>query len=416
MSRPQTLTLRETVRTAPRWAALYVPSSALDDLVETLWLFTLGWEASRAGAAAGLVLAAGAVPAVAFVLWGGSLSDRIGAHRVAIWTMAARIAVMAGWAAVVISDTAPAYVAAAAAFAVGAIAGIHDPAVSAVPQLLVPPAGLEASTNAQRITARLMQTIGPALGGLIAGLMGMGTVVVMAAVVGLLPLVGFAFLRASGRRPDSDSAGPSDTGWRSLLSGFRWVGQDAAIRHTMPLQGVINLTTASILMAALPRQARDLAWGPEVYGYATAAFGGGMLLGTLLAFVIRSNAPRHRVAIAVGCAGISSIFVAVTGAVGSPVLVVIAAGLMGAAVGPVGSILTGWTMAAVASADPSMYGRVFAVLLLVTTAAEPLGYLVFSGLASLTSVAVAAIIFGAVGVLFAGWALTSRAVRTGTNG
>lgn len=414
MSRSHTLTLRETVRTAPRWAALYVPSSALDDLVETLWLFTLGWEASRAGAAAGLVLAAGAVPAVAFVLWGGSLSDRIGAHRVAIWTMAARIAVMAGWAAVVISDTAPAYVAAAAAFAVGAIAGIHDPAVSAVPQLLVPPAGLEASTNAQRITARLMQTIGPALGGLIAGLMGMGTVVVIAAAVGLLPLVGFGLLRASGR-PDSDPVAPSDTGWHSLLSGFRWVGQDAAIRHTMPLQGVINLTTASILMAALPRQARDLGWGPEVYGYATAAFGGGMLLGTLLAFSIRGNAPRHRVTIAVSCAGISSIFVAVTGLVGSPVLVVIAAGLMGAAVGPVGSILTGWTMAAVASADPSMYGRVFAVLLLVTTAAEPLGYLVFSGLASLTSVAAAAIAFGAVGVLIAGWALTSRAVRTGTD-
>lgn len=415
MSRTEALTLRETVRAAPRWARLYLPTSGLDDLVEMLWLFTLGWEASRAGDAAGLVLAAGAVPAVAFVLWGGSLSDRIGAHRVAVWTMAARIVVMSGWAAVVISDTAPAYVAAAAAFAVGAIAGIHDPAVSAIPQLLVPADGLEASSNAQRITARLMQTVGPAVGGLLAGWMGMGTVVVVAAAVGLLPLAGFALLGTTRREPVPEEDGSAAAGWRSLLSGFRWVRNDPAIRHTMPVQGVINLTTASILMAALPRQARDLGWGPDVYGYATAAFGGGMLLGTLVAFSIRSNAPRLRVAIAVGCAGISSIFVAVTGSVESATLAVVAAGLMGAAVGPVGSILTGWTMATIASADPSMYGRVFAVLLLVTTAAEPLGYLVFSALATLTSVASAAIVFGAIGLLLAGFALSSRAVRTGNN-
>lgn len=416
MSQPRALTLRETVRVAPRWAGLYLPTSGLDDLVETLWLFTLGWEAARAGAYSGLVLAAGAAPAVAFVLWGGSLSDRLGAHRVAVWTMAARVVVMVVWAAVVISDTAPAYVAAATAFAVGAIAGVHDPAVSAVPQLLVPPEGLEASTNAQRITARLMQTVGPAIGGLISAWLGMGTVVVVAAVVGLVPLTGFAVLRSTPRPPTATSEVSAESGWRSLLSGFRWVGRDPAVRHTMPLQGVINLTTASILMAALPRQARDLGWGPDVYGYATAAFGGGMLVGTLIAFSIRANAPRHRVVIAVSCAGLSSVFVAVTGAVESPVLAVIGAGLMGLTVGPVGSILTGWTMAAIASADPSMYGRVFAVLLLVTTAAEPLGYLIFSALATATSVAVAAIVFGAIGVLVAGYALGARAVRTGNDG
>ena len=141
-----------------------------------------------------------------------------------------------------------------------------------------------------------------------------------------------------------------------------------------------------------------------------------MLLGTLIAFSIRANAPRHRVLIAVSCAGVASVFVAVTGAVESPLLVVLAAGLMGLAVGPVGSILTGWTMAMVATAKPSMYGRVFAVIMLVTTAAEPLGYLVFSALATVTSVAVAAAFFGAIGVLVAAFALGSRSVRTPTDG
>lgn len=416
MSQSRALTLRETVVAAPRWAILYLPTSGLDGLVEALWLFTLGWEAARAGWASGLVLAAGAVPAVAFVLWGGSLSDRLGAHRVATWTMAARIAVMIVWAAVVVSDTAPAYVAAAVALAVGAIAGIHDPAVSAVPQLLVPPAGLEASNNAQRISVRLVQTVGPALGGLLAAWLGMGTVVVVAAVVGTIPLTGFALLRRTARPQVAEPGLHAETGWRSLLSGFRWVGNDPAVRLTVPVQGVINLTTASILMAALPRQARTLGWGPDVYGFATAAFGAGMLLGTLVAFSIRANAPRHRVPIAVACAGVASIFVAITGSVVSPVLAVASAGIMGLTVGPVGSILTGWTMATTAAADPSMYGRVFAVLLLVTTAAEPLGYLVFSAVAGVTSVTIAAVSYGVIGVLVAGFALGTRGVRTSNDG
>jgi hypothetical protein len=416
MSGSKALTLRETMRAAPRWALVYLPTSALDSLVEALWLFTLGWEASRAGSAAGLVLAAGAVPAVAFVLWGGSLADRLGAHRVAIWTMAARVVVMVAWAAVVISDTAPIYLAAAAAFAVGAIAGIHDPAVSAVPQLLVPNGGLEASTNAQRISVRLVQTVGPALGGVIAGWSGIGAVVVVAAVIGLVPLAGFALLRTT-RRPATDGQlQHADTGWRSLLSGFRWIARDPVIRRTVPVQGVINLTTAYILMAALPLQARASVWGADVYGFATAGFGGGMLAGTVIAFSIRARAPRHRVAIAVVCAAITSVFVVTTGWAPTAALAIVSAGLMGLFLGPVGSILTGWTMATTAAADPSMYGRVFAVLLLVTTAAEPIGYLVFSALAAVTSVGVAAATFGAAGVLFAGLALGARAVRTSNHG
>jgi hypothetical protein len=280
----------------------------------------------------------------------------------------------------------------------------------------VPTAGLEASTNAQRITVRLVQTVGPALGGVIAGWLSIGAVVVVAAVIGLVPLAGFAMLRKTRRPPSDGQPRHADTGWRSLLSGFRWIANDPAIRQTVPVQGVINLTTASILMAALPLQARVSGWGADVYGFATAAFGAGMLAGTVIAFSIRARAPRQRVAIAVVCAVIASVFVATTGSAPTSALAIASSGLMGLALGPVGSILTGWTMATTAAADPSMYGRVFAVLLLVTTAAEPIGYLVFSALATVTSVAVAALIFGAVGVLFAGFALGSRAVRTSNDG
>lgn len=404
------LTLRETVRSAPRWARIYLPSSTLDGLVEALWLFTLGWEAARAGAANGLVLAAGAVPAVAFVLWGGSLSDRLGAHRVALWTMAARIGVMAVWAAIVITDTAPAYLAAAAAFAMGAISGVHDPAVSAMPRLLVPASGLEATTNAQRICVRLVQTVGPTVAGVLAASVGMGAVVVTAAVLGLLPLAGFTALQRHPA-PSDHQSGDHGTGWQSLMAGFHWIRGHRSVSRTVPVQGVINLTSASILMAALPTQARSFGWGAGAYGIATGAFGAGMLLGSLGAFKIRDRAPRRKVPVAVTCAAIASVLVAVTGAATSPIVAVVAAGLMGLAIGPVGSILTGWTMAATAESDPAMYGRVYAVLLLVTVAAEPLGYLCFSALSSVTSTAVTSVVFGALGLVVAGIALGARSVR-----
>lgn len=192
--------------------------------------------------------------------------------------------------------------------------------------------------------------------------------------------------------------------------------RDPAVRRTVPLQGVLNLTTASIIMAALPRLARIHGWGPEVFGVASGAFGGGLLAGSLAAFAIRSALPRRRAAVAVGCGAVSSVFVGLTGLMQDPITVVVAAGLMGLFLGPVGAILTGWTMAAAAASEPRMFGRVYAVLLLVTTAAEPLGYLIFTGLATATSVAVAAVSFGTVGLVVALIALSARPVRVSQAG
>ena len=420
MSEVRTFNLAQTVQAAPRWARIYLPASGMDALVETLWLFTLGWQASRAGWAAGIVLSAGAAPAIAFVLWGGSLADRLGAHRIAAWTMTARVVVMSAWAALLIYGNAPAYTVAAGAFATGAIAGLHDPAVSALPRLLVPAAGLEASTNAQRLCIRLVQTIGPGLGGLLAGLFDVPTVAVVAAAIGLVPLAAFAVLRRV--RPvsdsDSDSVSDSDRGSASdhdadgaLLAGLRWIRSHPAVRRTVPVQAAVNLTSATIVMAALPSQARAYGWGAGIYGLATAAFGGGMLLGSLAAFGIRDRAPRRKVAIAVACAALSSIMVAVTGAASSGTIAVVAAGLMGLAIGPVGSVLTGWTLATSVQSNAALYGRVYAVLLLVTVSGEPLGFLVFAGLAGVTSTATTSIIFGLVGFLVALYALGSRSVR-----
>lgn len=444
MSGTETLTLRETVRRAPRWASLYLPTGGLDALVEALWLFSLGWEASRAGWASGLVLAAGALPAILFLFWGGGLADRLGARRVATWTMLGRVLVMAAWAAVVVSDTAPAYLAAAAAAAVGTIAGIHDPAVQAIPQSMVPKAGLEVTQNAQRVTVRIVQAIGPMLGGLLAAWAGMGPVVVTAAVIGLIPLAGLlAIRRLPDTHPDdktttaamAEDPQPDLSRWQKTIAGWRWVIHHPAFRWTVPLQGVINMTTATIILAALPRQSRIYGWGPDVYGLASALFAGGLLLGSLAAFTIRTGQlPRfrrrrrpqstaasngqqtrqlnpHRAAVAVASAGVSSVMVAVTGTATDQAVAIAAAALMGLTLGPVGAILTGWTIASAQETDPALAGRVWAVLLLVTVGAEPLGFLIYSALADAASMAAASLAFGAVGILVVLLALTARAVR-----
>jgi MFS family permease len=388
----------------------YLPAATLDGLVEALWLFTLGWEASRAGWAAGFVLAAGALPSLIFILWGGHLADRLGAHRVALWTMLARVVVMAAWAGVVMWDASPAYMAAATAAAVGAIAGIHDPAVSAMPVLLVPEAGIEASQNAQRLLIRLVQGAGPILGGALAAIAGTGSVVIVATAIGIIPLAGFATLRRKLPTPDID-VHADESGWTTALAGLAWVRKQPGFRFTVPLQGVVGLTTAAIVMASLPRQARIYGWGPGIYGLATGVFGVGLLLGGALAFRVRDRWPHRKGLVAVMCAGASSAFVAGTGLAQSPVQAVLGAGLMGLALGPVGSILTGWTVRSAAAADPALVGRVWSVLLLVTTAAEPLGFLVFSGLAAAGGVPTAALVFGAAGVIMSAITLATPAVR-----
>ena len=124
-------------RVAMGWVAA-VAASAFGD---TAWLVALAWTAVQVldPAAAGLVVGVGTLPQAALMLTGGVLADRHDPRRVVALGEAGRAAVLVAGALAWWSGAPPVVVLPGVALALGAVAGLTQPALQTMTRLLVRP-------------------------------------------------------------------------------------------------------------------------------------------------------------------------------------------------------------------------------------------------------------------------------------
>jgi MFS family permease len=142
-------------------------------LVATVWTAYSLWNAPAALSLIGIAMTA---PTIACLLVGGAISDRFDRRRVMLWSEAGRgclIGLLAGLAfAHILSFVALAAV--VAAYAVGA--GFFTPAFeSAVPSIVPLEDLAQANALEQFVRPVATRLVGPALGGAVVGLLGVGT-------------------------------------------------------------------------------------------------------------------------------------------------------------------------------------------------------------------------------------------------
>jgi MFS family permease len=130
----------------------------------------LGGSASEVG----LVLAASWVPAVASVLVGGVVADRISRRTVMVAADAVRVGSQGAMAALLITGSAEIWMLAALAGVTGAATGFFGPAATGLLPDVVPADGLQPANALRSTAASVSEILGPVAAGLIVAAAGAG--------------------------------------------------------------------------------------------------------------------------------------------------------------------------------------------------------------------------------------------------
>jgi hypothetical protein len=342
-------------------------------LVALSWL-VLGLTGS--GLALGTVLFAAAVPRGIFVLLGGVLSDRFSPRALMFWSNLIRAAVTTVIAALVLGARIEIWQLVLAGVLFGTVDAFFYPAISTIVARLVPVEQLAPANAMLQGTQQLMGTIGPAVAGVAIAAVGVGAAfVVDAASFAIAALAVWLVAGVRGATADpAPSAEPvagapaSDTPPAGSRSGsmLASMGEGARVVLADPLMRMIVLLSASFNVAFTGPIVVGLPWLVQVrfvgdstlLGVFFAAFGGGSLIGVILAGTVPSG--RNLGTLLVVFATALGLGLGAIGLAPAP-LVALILFLIGTGVGYMNIAIVSWAQA---RTDPRLLGRTMSFLML----------------------------------------------------
>ena len=242
----------------------------------------------------GLVLAVEGVPRAAFMLVGGTFTDRFSPRTVILASTLARALVMLGLGALVLAD--PVIFAAALAF--GILDAFAWPASSAFVPRLLPAAQLPAGNALTQGMSQLAVMMGPATAGLLIAWFAVASAPMSAAgsdlpgigAVFVINGCGFALALLLFLRIQRDPPTRHDTAFTlsriaaDMGEGFRAMWHDLPVRIITLVFTVLTLFWRGPYLVGIPVLAdARFAEGALAFGFIGSAFGLGALLGAILA-------------------------------------------------------------------------------------------------------------------------------------
>jgi hypothetical protein len=235
----------------------------------------------------GVVFAANIVPMVAFMLGGGVLADRLGRRPVMLTADVARCAAQGTLAAALFLGRPHLWLFVAAAFVVGTGNAFFSPALSGLPVQLAPRDQLGNANALFGIVAPAAQVAGPALAGIVIAAGSPGAAIAVDAGSYAVSAVALALLSfpAAGRAtaPRSPLRDLAD-GWAEFAAhAWLWL---QTLQFTL-----FNLLTWGPYLVLGPVLARDYLGGARAWGAILASYGGGAIIGGLLALGRRPRRP-----------------------------------------------------------------------------------------------------------------------------
>jgi MFS family permease len=238
----------------------------------------------------GVVSAANIVPVIALMLGGGAITDRLGRRPVMLAADVARCAAQGVLATALAVGHPRLWLFVAAALVVGTGNAFFQPALAGLPMQLAPRDRLGDANALLAVAKPAAQVAGPTLAGILIAATSPAMVVAVDAASYAVSAAALAMLRF----PYMDKSRS-----RSLLSDLS-AGWAEFSAHSWLLAGTIqfalfNLLTWGPYLVLGPVLARDYLGGASAWGAILACYGGGAILGGLLALGRR---PRHPLAIA----------------------------------------------------------------------------------------------------------------------
>jgi MFS family permease len=361
--------------------------SLLGDEVAVLGLVL--WASARGEgplAVTALVVAA-ALPQLLMAPLAGLLADRVPTRRLVATVSLLQALIVLGLVAAVGVGSLPLVVAGVLALNAGQT--VANPAWQALVPTLAPGDELPRALSALQTVAAAAMLLGPAVGGLLVGALGISAALVVDATsFPVLALVALA-LRVE-RRPDVE---PGERG--ATWAGIRLVAESPLLRAMFVLLAATIIAIGAVNVAEVFLLTRELGAGAAVYGAIGALFAVGLMIGAVAGR--RSLSVRASSRLLVGVLAWMSAALLALGL--APTLLVAAAATL--AVGSGNGLLNVLVQSIVVRRTPeAVLGRVFAAL----------SALVGAGMILATTIGGALIAVVGVRPLIAGCAVLSRVV------
>lgn len=377
------------------------------------------------GLALGTVLLAASLPRGAFLLVGGALSDRVSPRTLMFGSNLARAVITTMIAILVLGARIEIWHLVIAGALFGTVDAFFAPAIGTIVARLVPEDRLGPANAVLEGTQQLMNTVGPALAGVAIAIVGVGAAFVVdaasfavaAVAVWLVRRVGVPASSAPRSRPaateieletpspEAATAADEDMPHRpsvlaEMLEGARAVMRDPVMRMLVVLSTAFNLAFNGPMVVGLPwlvqvRFAGDAA----LLGLLFAAFGGGSLVGVVLAGVLPTT--RHLGAIVLGIATLLGVGLAAIGLASAPMVGVISL-LIGLGTGYTNVSIITWVQL---RTEPHLLGRTMSFLMLGSFVGAPLSLAVAGAVVDVDATA----LFVGAGVMMLATALAGFA-------
>jgi MFS family permease len=234
----------------------------------------------------GVVFAANIVPMIAFLLGGGALADRLGRRPVMLAADVTRCAAQGVLAAALFLGHPRLWVFAAAALVVGTGNAFFQPALAGLPVELAPRDRLGDANALLAVALPAAQVAGPAIAGLLIAATSPATAVAADAASYAASAAALATLRfpAAGKIRSRSLLRDLGDGWAEFTA-HSWLCADTVVA------ALFNLLTWGPYLVLGPVLARAYLGGASAWGAILAAYGGGAILGGLLALGRRPRRP-----------------------------------------------------------------------------------------------------------------------------
>ncbi len=387
-------------------------------LGDQFYLIALPWlvlQLTGNALAVGTVLATAGIPRALFMLVGGALTDRLTPRWLMMNSNLARMAPTALLALLVVTDVIQMWMLYVFALLFGLADAFFFPAQTSIVPQLVSKDQLQQGNAMIQGTATMSVLVGPILAGAAISRLGSGAnhsslgIALAFALDSLSFLASITMLSVMRIQNANARAEKADDGiMRSIREGLFYVWKDGTLKIVFPIVMGLNLLINGPFAVGIPVLARTrFPEGATAFGLIMSLFGGGALVGIILAGVLPRPSKQRLGTVSLCVISVMGIGLAVVGVSSTMYIAGAAALTMGIANGYANIMLITWLQQKVA---PEMTGRIMSLVMFAAIGLNPVSTALAGVLIGLDA-AVLLVCAGGLMTLFTLSAAFSPAVR-----
>jgi len=367
--------------------------------------------------AVGTILATAGIPRALFMLIGGALTDRFTPRRLMINSNIARMILTGLLALLVMTNLIQLWMLYAFALLFGLADAFFFPAQTSIVPQLVGKDQLQMGNTMIQGTATLSLFLGPILAGTLISWLDDGATHSTSGIALAFALDSISFIasvamlnRIRVENNDSPTDKAEDGMLASIREGLLYVWNNATLRIVFGLIMGLNVLITGPFSVGVPVVARmRFSEGATAFGLIMSVFGGGALLGIVLAGILPKPSKKLLGTILLSVISSMGIGLAVIGIASSLTFAVLAAIVMGAANGYSNILMITWLQQKIA---PEMTGRIMSLVMFAAIGLNPVSTALAGALIGLNAT-VLLICAGSLMTLFTLSAAFSPVVRLG---